>query len=210
MELPSVFPIFPLSQVVLVPGALLPLHVFEPRYREMVQDALQGHRSIAMAACTSRGRFGDPAVDPIIGLGRILHRQLYPDGRSDIILEGLARMEIEEELVSDKPYRIVRASPMVEIEPLGELVEDLGERASSLLERIQDFDEKERRLFRRLPLTQLLDSLLLRVHASVEAKHEIFAMPRLVDRLAALERHMTEAESPPSFCSFRSGDPRLN
>ncbi len=206
MELRSVFPIFPLNQVVLIPGALLPLHIFEPRYRQMVQDALDGARLIGMASSTVRSKFGCPAVDPVLGLGRILHRQLYPDGRSDIIIEGLARMEIEEELTTDKPYRIVRASPMVEIEPAS----DLRDRAKALLDKLPSFDEEERAVFAKLPLSRLLDSLLLRITTTMTVKHEIFAMPRLAERLEALEHAAADIDGPPSYCSFTSGDPRLN
>lgn len=206
MELPSTVPIFPLNDVLLVPGALLPLHIFEPRYRDMVADAMDGTRMIAMACCTGRAVFGSPAVDPVVGVGRILHRQLYPDGRSDIIIEGLARMEIQEELATEKSYRVVRARPFEEFEP----TRDLRSRARLLLERISDFDDEEQELFAKLPFNRLLDSLLLRIPTTIEAKHEIFAMPRLEERLQALEIAMNLLEKPPSGMSFDNGDPRLN
>ncbi len=209
MTLPRVFPIFPLDQVILVPGAMLPLHIFEPRYRDMVADALAGDRSIAMGMPANQGQTGaglDPQLHPVCGLGRIVHHQQYPDGRSDILLEGLSRMMIEAELDSGKSYRVVRAGRLEEIVP----ADDVTERASLLLSRAMAFDDDECALLAKLPLGRMLDSVLLRIPVPMNVKQEIFAAAHLGDRLDALEVVLDKLDEPPSLLCFDADDPRLN
>ena len=101
-------PIFPLPDAVLLPGGLLPLHIFEPRYREMTRDCLAGARVMAIArieACRL-GRAGEPAVSPSIGLGRIIASDELDDGRFLLVLRGIARAHIEHELSTTRPYRL--------------------------------------------------------------------------------------------------------
>lgn len=114
--------IFPLPNCVLLPGGLLPLHVFEPRYREMTRDCLSGSRVMAVARLRSAAdgvviqsvpgvQSGDerPAVYDHCGLGRIIASEELPDGRFHILLRGVARVHIAEELVAERAYRQVRA-----------------------------------------------------------------------------------------------------
>jgi Lon protease-like protein len=108
-------PLFPLPELVHLPGAHLPLHIFEPRYRVMVTDALAGEKLIAMAMI-ERGHeaehMGAPPIEPWVGLGRILSHEALPDGRSNILLEGVARARVLEENRS-RPYRLAR----IELQP---------------------------------------------------------------------------------------------
>jgi Lon protease-like protein len=105
-------PIFPLPNAVLLPGGLMPLHVFEPRYREMTRDCLDGGRLMAVArlrpgyeaACDDR-----PPVFPACGLGRIIASEELADGRYLLVLRGVARIQIEQELPPVRSYREVRA-----------------------------------------------------------------------------------------------------
>jgi Lon protease-like protein len=100
-------PLFPLPGVVLLPGTLLPLHIFEPRYRAMVADALNGNRMIGMAMLRPDEGQGDtcPAVRPIGGAGEIVEADELEDGRYNILLEGRFRYRILEEVASPAPYR---------------------------------------------------------------------------------------------------------
>jgi Lon protease-like protein len=90
-------PVFPLPEVVLFPGQILPLHVFEPRYRAMVEDALEGRRLIAAALLKpgfERQYFTKHApIHPIMGLGQIVASEELTDGRFNILLRGFARVE---------------------------------------------------------------------------------------------------------------------
>lgn len=102
-------PLFPLPNVVLLPHASLPLHIFEPRYRQMTADALEGERLIAMSLLTSDGESqGDalPQIHPIVGLGRIVAHEKLADGRYMLVLRGLTRARVMRETPSKLPYRI--------------------------------------------------------------------------------------------------------
>jgi len=104
--------IFPLPSTVLFPHMQLPLHIFEPRYRQMARDALDQQRPIAMALVDGSkpdDEFGRPAVHPVVGVGRIDARERLPDGRYLIVLKGLARARIVAEYAPEKAYREVRA-----------------------------------------------------------------------------------------------------
>lgn len=105
-------PVFPLPQTVLFPGALLPLHIFEPRYRSMVKDSLATHKAIAIALIRDgheRNAARQPAIEKIGGLGIIIDHVELPDGRYNILLQGRARIQIEE-LPFVPPYRRARGS----------------------------------------------------------------------------------------------------
>jgi uncharacterized protein len=101
-------PLLPLPNVVHFPHLLLPLHIFEPRYRQMVGDSLAGSRLIAMAllkpGCVTTE--GSPPIHEIVCLGRITAEQSAPDGRYYLVLQGLSRARIVGEAASDKLYRV--------------------------------------------------------------------------------------------------------
>lgn len=116
-------PLFPLSGVVLMPGNLLPLHVFEPRYRQLVRDCLGSGGPLSVPQINpSAGADPGPAppILPFAGVGFITAHQERSDGRYDIVLEPLGRVRIVEELKdTGHPYRVGRAelledSPVVE------------------------------------------------------------------------------------------------
>ena len=110
-------PIFPLSQVVLFPRALLPLHVFEQRYRTMVRDALASHRVMAIALVPDPndiGEHGHPRISAMAGVGVIVEHQPLADGRSNILLHGQARVRLHE-LPYVPPYRRARATVVQEV-----------------------------------------------------------------------------------------------
>ena len=104
-------PIFPLPGAVLLPHALVPLHIFEPRYRKMTRDVEEGGRVLALANIPDELSAGmhPPRVLPIIGVGVLARVDRLPDGRFNIVLRGVMRARIAEELRSGEPYRLVRA-----------------------------------------------------------------------------------------------------
>jgi Lon protease-like protein len=114
--IPPVIPIFPLPSVVLFPNVLLPLHIFEPRYRQMLADALAGDRVVGIVLLQSgwESRYeGRPDVYPIGCAGVITHVEPLPDGRSNIVLRGVTKFRIQEEHNS-KPYRLAEVAPIME------------------------------------------------------------------------------------------------
>jgi Lon protease-like protein len=106
--LPTVLPIFPLPNVVLFPNVFLPLHIFEPRYRAMVADALDDERMIGMVLLRpgwESNYEGRPPVFPIGCAGLITHHEKLPDGRYNIILRGFQKFRIRNEDTS-RSYRL--------------------------------------------------------------------------------------------------------
>jgi Lon protease-like protein len=107
-------PVFPLAGALLFPGAQLPLHIFEPRYRAMVRDALASDRLIAMVQPKPAGEDearanAPPALFAVGCIGRIGACEELDDGRFNIVLEGLSRFRIAREAMVDTPYRQVDA-----------------------------------------------------------------------------------------------------
>lgn len=112
MDLPSTIPVFPLPNVVLFPGVPLPLHIFEPRYREMVRDASAGHEIIGMALL--RGDWQkqyeqNPEIFETGCAGKIVHVEALADGKSNILLHGLREFTIRRHIF-DKSYRQAEVS----------------------------------------------------------------------------------------------------
>jgi Lon protease-like protein len=108
--LPPSIPIFPLPNVVLFPSVFLPLHIFEPRYRAMVADALDDDRIVGMVLLRPGWEAdyeGRPPVFPIGCAGLITHHERLPDGRYNIILRGLQKFRMLGE-EGGRSYRIAR------------------------------------------------------------------------------------------------------
>jgi uncharacterized protein len=105
MSLPSVLPLFPLPNVVLFPQVLLPLHIFEPRYRQMVKDVAAGEELIGMILL--RGPEGSGGVSDVYSVGcagRMVRKVDLADGRSNILLQGVREFVLEEQYF-DRLYR---------------------------------------------------------------------------------------------------------
>jgi Lon protease-like protein len=115
-------PVFPLAGAILFPGGQLPLHIFEPRYRAMIADALAGERLIGMVQPRDQGE--PPLLFEVGCLGRIVGADALDDGRYNVVLEGLGRFRIAREADVDTAYRQVDADrsgfdDLGEPEPLG-------------------------------------------------------------------------------------------
>ncbi|PSJ41556.1 LON peptidase substrate-binding domain-containing protein [Allosphingosinicella deserti] len=115
-------PIFPLAGALLFPRAQLPLHIFEPRYRAMIRDAMAGDRLIGMIQ--PRDQQEPPALFETGCLGRIESVEELEDGRFNIVLEGLTRFRVTREIEAETLYRQIEAdrSPFTDHEeedPLG-------------------------------------------------------------------------------------------
>ena len=114
-------PVFTLPQLALFPRTVVPLHVFELRYRALVRDAVRGERLIAMALLQpgwERDYHGSPAFYPLGCLGRIEHVEWLPDDCYDLRLSGVARVRFEQ-VTQEHPYRTARVR-LLEQEPLPE------------------------------------------------------------------------------------------
>jgi hypothetical protein len=109
-------PLFPLPNVVLFPRGMLPLHVFEPRYRTMMADALRGGQTICMALLQpgwEADYLGSPEVYRVACVGRVVQHQRLEGGRYDVTLHGETKVSIEG-VVDEGPYRVARVRPLAE------------------------------------------------------------------------------------------------
>ncbi len=110
--------LFPLPQAVLFPNTLMPLHIFEPRYRQMTRDALDSDRLLCVSFITNETELDDnghPPVADIAGVGEIVEYEELPDGRFHLALVGRARTRIVEHAFVP-PYRRVRATVLATTE----------------------------------------------------------------------------------------------
>jgi len=117
---PLVVPIFPLPDVTLFPRTLLPLHIFEARYRAMVGDALARDRRICMVRLRpgyEASYAGKPDVFAVGGLGEIVRCERLATGRYDLVLRGEARVRIVREHPSDTLYRMIVGARVEDIAP---------------------------------------------------------------------------------------------
>ena len=128
-DLPASLAVFPLAGAILLPRATLPLNIFEPRYLAMIDDAMRGDRLIGMIQPTGEGGVtGSPqsrkAELARVGCtGRLTSYQETEDGRLLIVLTGVSRFEVREELPTTTPYRMLR----VDFAPFADdLVADKG------------------------------------------------------------------------------------
>lgn len=148
-------PMFPLPGVVLFPQALLPLHIFEERYKKMARDLLSAHRHLAVAMLESPDdamvTTGRPPVRPIMGVGEVVMAHELPDGRFNLVVRGRVRVQLREELPSDEPYRLISATirpdlPVASSRELSDADQSLRALVGRLAENIPDGGELLRQL----------------------------------------------------------------
>jgi Lon protease-like protein len=164
--LPSTIPLFPLPNVVLFPNVFLPLHIFEPRYRQMVSDALSGERMIGMILLQpghEEHYEGTPAVYDIGCAGLITHVERLSDGRFNIVLRGLERFRIVSE-ESPSPtilYRRAQIAPLLEptSPDRAELLKAERQRLESLLSPLFSGTLAARALPQQMPDDELINAL---------------------------------------------------
>lgn len=207
--------LFPLPELVMFPRVLQPLHVFEPRYRELLADALEGDRLIAMALYhrpSDAFRQGKPPLFDTCCLGRITHCETMPDGRSNLMLAGLRRVRIVAELSNNRAFREAHVEVCNDIYPAdGDA--DRAARHDRLLECFltQVTDEADERMLRELSSERILlgaltdvvaYSLALEAHFKQQLLAELDVDRRaalLLERLEPPQPRPTERKFPPDF-----------
>ena len=182
-------PMFPLPRVFLFPRQPQPLHIFEPRYRQMIEDSLDGPGRLVLSTIRSgEDESPDhvPGVLPVAGLGEIARHDRLPDGRFMIILFGLGRVELEE-VESSQPYRMAKVTPLLESPPTEQVRLQLDER---LREAIRGRVDSELELPPVVPIEALIDLLCSRLEVEPTFMERIFSEPDVGRRGAlALEAH---------------------
>lgn len=174
----GIVPLFPLSSVVFFPNTLLPLHIFEPRYKDMVNSAANDEKIIGMALLRpgwEKDYYGNPAVYDVIGMGRIVSTDFVEDGKINIVLYGLKRAKIVEE-INDLPFRQARVSIIenefdADKDNLRNTIEELVYKWNLYL------DEKQKshriNVNTKLPLENLTDALASMIFPNVFDKQQL-------------------------------------
>jgi uncharacterized protein len=195
---PDDLPLFPLSNVVLFPGCLAPLRVFEPRYRQMTADALEGGRAIGMV--TVRPDFveemeGDPPVYDVGCAGFITEHQQLADGRYHLVLRGTHRFRILHEPPRD-PGRLYRVA---EVERLSDAaVEDAARTQPlrrSVIGRLREIARRSTDAEGHLPIDQLgtlddgtfTNTLCQALGLPAAEKQGLLEAPDVAERLVRLD-----------------------
>lgn len=161
--LPAQIPIFPLPSVVLFPEVTLPLHVFEPRYREMVADALAGDRLVGMVLLRPGWEpeyDGRPPVYDIGCVGVISHHERLADGRYNIVLQGVDRVRLAGE-TDDRSYRRAFIEPLGDALAHGERepLHEARQRLEALVAPFADPSGGEMRIPASVPDVELVNAL---------------------------------------------------
>lgn len=222
MPEPVSAPLFPLPNVVLFPGAILPLHIFEPRYRRMTADVLEGGKRIAMALLRpgwEKLYYGKPTIEQVVCVGRIVAHERLADGKYNFLLQGQWRAVIARESVAggETPYRVARTTPLPQTEAM-EI--DLAPQRRRLMELFADGmlaqsglgHQFARLLAGPMPMAQIVDLAAFNYLEDVPLKQSLLADGDVCGRaervVAALEelRQRQQTEATRETC----GDAKLN
>ncbi len=189
MMMPTTIPIFPLQDVVLFPHSTRPLHIFELRYRAMVADALEGDSIIGMILLQPGHEAeyeGRPPIFDVGCAGVIIAVEELPDGRYNIVLDGLVKFRVLSEDAS-RPYRLA------EVEALPEAVSD----RPLLAQRRQQLEEALLSVSPGMPLPpsdlsdeEVVDGLSLVLPLEPAERQELLEADGPVERALRLIRHL--------------------
>lgn len=201
-------PVFPLPDVVLFPHAHLPLHIFEPRYRKMVEDIIEEpprDRLLAMGTLMESAddrTLGDPPVFNIVGVGRVVDANKLPDGRYILVLQGIGRARLLRELDNGKPYREFMLEWVEEtIASVASWRNGLATELKALaLHALREGGEKFRQMITdESDLSALVDQISAYMPFSVDFKLVQLSNPNVLGRtahvIAELEARMTPARN---------------
>ena len=196
--------LFPLPNLVFFPHVMQPLHIFEPRYREMTADALASDRFIALVLPVpgwEKDYAARPEIHQVACLGRIVADQKLEDGRYNILLRGFARIRIVKEFATKKLYRIAKAEPLIDI-PLGDEVcsaqwrQTLIDKSADWFPNQGDIVEQFRKLLHSdLPLGTLCDILAFALPLDAEFKQMLLEEMDVAQRLQLLHDFLEGAKS---------------
>jgi hypothetical protein len=198
MEPPGEVALFPIRGCILPPGEHLPLNVFEPRYLNMIDDALAGDHHIAVIQPADGGPKDRPGLERVGTLGRIVSHSETEDGRYLIVLAGVMRFTLAAELDRMTPYRMARVDYRGfedDLEPRP-LTDDAGR---------ADFFGRLRRFFQlagleadwdsieRAPLNAVVDKVAMAAPFDADAKQALLTAPTPLDRAERLSAYMDAA-----------------
>ncbi len=203
--------LFPLPSLVFFPNALQPLHVFEQRYRDMMADAIEDDLLLSLVLLKpgwDQDYDGAPAIEPVACLGRITDYQELPDGRYNLLLKGLKRIRVLEELSTDKLYRQARAEVLdnhisCNLAMQRHLQNQLASAVLPRLEHLPDVHTHIAEMFdSSICLGDLCDVLSFMLPLPLERKQALLETPHVEERtrqLIEILKPRTTRPFPPDF-----------
>ncbi len=207
--------LFPLPNLVLFPHVVQALHIFEPRYRQLLTDSLAADGTFAMVLLRPGPEGEDdedrPEIEPVACLGRVGWHERLADGRFNLKLRGLARLRLVEELPTDRPYRLARAELMPDVVPadLHRLAEIRRGLADAVLPRFAADGAAHQQLKELFagdtPLGQVCDVLSYALPLPLEMKQALLAEPHVNLRAEILAQALqvsaarADRKFPPDF-----------
>jgi ATP-dependent Lon protease len=214
LDLPASFAgivkLFPLPNLVLFPGVIQPLHIFEPRYRALMRDALESDQLIAMATLRpgSESQPGNAPMFPTVCIGKIVTHAKLKDGRFNLLLCGARRAKIIREIPASTPYRMADVK-LVDADPFDchdDRANALRDPVLDLYRQLVDADTSlDREAFETLvrgqmPLGLLMDLVAFSCGAGVVQQHGILETVDLLARgnrlLRILQARLQESRDP--------------
>lgn len=203
--------LFPLPNLVFFPQVMQPLHIFEPRYRQMTADALDSDRLIALVLPRpgwDKDYAGSPAIHSVACLGRILAEQKLDDGRFNILLRGTARLRIVEEIPGKTLYRVARCEVLHEM-PIADEGRSLSWR-TTLIDKAPHWLPQQgeiagqftKLLQSDLPLGALCDILAFALPLEAEFKQTLLEELSVEARLRTLHEFLESATTAVSHRKF--------
>ncbi len=183
-------PLFPLQDCVLLPHATVPLHVFEPRYRAMMADVLDGAGLIAMATFDGedwRADYeGKPPIRPCVCVGLVVRHEKLADGRYNLLLQGMARARVRQE-IPHNPYRIAllkatekNRAMEIDLDESRQTIESLL--ADPALTQLESVSAVQNWLSKEIPTVVMIDLVILTCCSDRECRYAMLAEPDVAAR----------------------------
>jgi Lon protease-like protein len=203
--------LFPLPNLVLFPYVIQPLHVFEPRYRQLTEDALAGDRLLAMALLRpgwEEEYHGKPAIYPVACLACVRTEERLPDGRFNLFIQGVCRARLGQEMNSDRLYRTARARllkdvPVATAEAEEQLRSEMAQRLVPWSTAPADALGQLRQVMHgNLPLGALADLYSFALPLEVEAKQALLQEPDVERRVHRLLTYLETLRPAPAVSKF--------
>ncbi|MBY0325986.1 MAG: LON peptidase substrate-binding domain-containing protein [Gemmataceae bacterium] len=202
--------LFPLPNVVLFPRVIQPLHIFEPRYKQMVEDALEDNRLIALCLLQPTAGLGGSTspIYPDICIGQILQEERLPDGRFNLLLQGVSRAKIIKEVNNGKLYRTAKVEILHDVP--NSSVENEDRMRTRLVKRMTKWftqqpsakEQLDRLVNSDLSLGNLCDVFSFALPLSVDMKILLLQLVNVEDRasllLEVIEQMTPEVTKQPS------------
>lgn len=209
-------PIFPLTDVVFFPGTVIPLHIFEPRYRQMVSDSLSQDRRIGIILANSEpGGSLESGFPGVGGLGLITDYQEREEGKYDILLTGVSRFQLIE-FVKEKPYRIARVRLLGDNRMDQPEDRDLRRRLISGYKRFSGLEEdsEELEILEEAGFETLVNSVCSVLPLATEEKQRLLETDDVADRaemtLEQVDNLLAQKEFVDAYAHLRPEDPLFN